>query len=155
MIQSLQTAQALIRDLGNKLSVRYANSATINTVTQSQDSNGNPMLFLSNGGTLTEGSPVIAIRISQISAVSTDVFNNPLNAYTPHLMDFAYELSATANDPIPLLADIAVATFESIKCAVRWQLKTIANGTAVTYTSMNAATPIADLDDLYFPTKLA
>lgn len=154
MIQSLQTAQALIRDLGNKLSVRFANGAGINTVAVSQDASGNPMLFLSVGGNVAEGQPVIAIRISQESAVSTDVFNNPLLAYTPHIMDFAYEL-ASANDPEPTLADIAVATWESINCGVRWQLKTIANGTAVTATSMNAATPVADLDSLYWPTKLA
>lgn len=154
MIQSLQTAQALIRDLGNKLSVRYANSASINTVSQAQDANGNPMLFLSVGGNLAEGQPVIAIRISQESAVSADVFNNPLLAYTPHILDFAYEL-ASANDPEPSLADIAVATWESINCGVRWQLKALPNGQQVTAANMNAATPIADMDSLYWPTKLA
>ena len=153
MIQSLQTAQALIRDLGNKLSVRFAGSASINTVRQGQDASGNPMLFLSVGGNEAEGQPVIAIRISQEDAISKDVFNNSLLAYTPLLMDFAYEL-ASANDPEPSLADIAIASWESINCGVRWQLKALANGSAVTAANMNAAAPIADLDSLYWPTKL-
>jgi len=108
---------------------------------------------LSVGGNEAEGQPVIAIRISQEDAISKDVFNNSLLAYTPLLMDFAYEL-ASANDPEPSLADIAIASWESINCGVRWQLKALANGSAVTAANMNAAAPIADLDSLYWPTKL-
>jgi hypothetical protein len=152
-MQSVAKSEALIRDLANKLQIRYAGSATINFVRQANDAQGWPMLFLSVGGNEAEGQPVILIRIKNVDAVSKDIFGNQTFAYAPHTLEFAYELAA-ANKPIPLLTDIAPADFESIKTGVQFQLKILPNGTQVDEASIDAAAPSVALDELYWPTKL-
>lgn len=151
-MQSTAKAQALSRDLADKLSKRFAGSATINTVRQANDANGWPMIFCSRNSNEAEAQPVIAIRIKGIDAISKDVFGNATSAYAPHTLEVAYELAA-ANKSEAANSDIAAVNFEAIKTGVRFQLKEIANGTAVSEASMNAANPIADLEELYWPTK--
>lgn len=152
-MQSTAKAIALARDLANKLQVRYpAGAAGLNTVRQAFDANGWPMIFLSHNANEAEAQPVILIRISNPDAVSKDVFGNALTAYAPHILELAYELTA-ADNPIPVDADIFKSAYESIKVGARWQVKEIANGTAVTETSINAASAAVDLEDLYWPTK--
>lgn len=153
-MQSTAKAQALSRDLADKLAKRYPSGAAgLNTVRQANDANGWPMIFLSHNANEAEAQPVVLIRIKNVDMVSKDIFGNSTFAYAPHTLEFAYELTATANCPYPTLADLASAEFESIKTGVRYQLKEIANGTAVTEAAINAATPNADLDELYWPTK--
>lgn len=147
-------AQALFRDLGDKLKVRLAaNSANINTVRPANDANGWPMLFLSHNANEAEGQPVIVLRLQGVDAVSKDVFGNSLDAYAPHFMEVAYELTATSNKAFPKIEDVMIVEWEAFKLGSRTQLKEIANGTAVTEASMNAASASIDLDDLYWPTK--
>lgn len=151
-MKSTAKAEALLRDLGDKLKIRYAGSASINTVRAAKDANGWPMLFLSVGGNEAAGQPVIGLRIMAVDAVSKDVFGNALIAFAPHAFEVAYELTATDN-AIPVDADILKAEFEAIKTGVKIQLKELANGTAVTEANMNAATPSLEIEDLYWPTK--
>jgi hypothetical protein len=154
-MQSVAKADALIRDLSDKLAKRLpSSSAGLNFLRVANDANGWPMLFISHNGNEAEGQPVVLIRIKNVDLVSKDIFGNSSYAYAPHTLEFAYELAATANCPIPLLSDLAACEFESIKTGVRYQLKEIANGTAVNEASINAASPNADLDELYWPTKL-
>jgi len=151
-MQSVAKAQALVRDLADKLSKRYApGAAGLNSVRISKDANGWPMIFASHDGVETAGNPVLAIRISNVDMVSKDVFGGSTYAYAPHILELAYELDAGA--PEVSAADRAAADFESIKTGCRWQLKEIADGTAVSAASMDAASPVADLDELYWPTK--
>lgn len=152
MPQSTAKAIALSRDLADKLSKRLSGSATIDTVRQALDANGWPMLFLSDGGVETAGSPVILIRIKGVDAVSKDIFGNSTTAYAPHTLEFNYELTA-ANNPIPADGDLWIGAFESIKTGVRWIAKENANGTAVTEANLATATVVADLEELYWPTK--
>lgn len=153
-MKSTAKAIALARDLADKLSKRYAaGAAGLNTVRQAFDANGWPMIFCSHNANEAEGQPVLAIRISNPDAVSKDIFGQQTNAYAPHILEVAYELTATANCPEVSAADRASAEFESIKVGARYQIKEIANGTAVSEASMNAASPAADLDELYWPTK--
>lgn len=151
-MKSTAKAEALLRDVADKLSKRYAGSATIDTVRLAKDANGWPMAFLSDGGVETASNPVIAIRIQAVDAVSKDVFGNALVAFAPHKLEVAYELTA-ANNPIPTDVDILIAEYESIKTGVALQLKELANGTAVTAANMDAASPAIELDELYWPTK--
>jgi hypothetical protein len=156
-MQSVAKADALMRDLADKLAKRYANDTGLNFLRTANDANGWPMLFISHAGVETEGNPVVLIRIVGESAVSTDIFGNFTYCYAPHLLQFAAELAATSNTLIPTLADVITAEFESIKTGVRFQLYEIPNGTAVTEASLNTAVtvgPQADLDELYWPTKL-
>jgi len=150
-MKSTAKAEALLRDVADKLKVRFANGAGINTVRAARDANGWPMLFLSNGSE-AEGASVIAIRISAVDAVSKDVFGNALVAFAPHALEFAYELTASDN-PIPTDKDLLTAWYEAQKTGVKMQLKEIANGTAVTEASINAAAVALELDELYWPTK--
>lgn len=151
-MKSLAKADALLRDVADKLKVRLAGSATINTVRQTRDAAGWPMLILSNGVSEAAGAAVIALRIKAVDAVSKDVFGNDLVAFAPHKLEVAYELTATDN-PIPTDVSILTAEYEAIKTGVAIQLKELANGTAVTAANMDAAAVAIELDELYWPTK--
>jgi hypothetical protein len=147
----------LIQDINDLLTVRLANNAGLNTVTQGFYVDANnaawPYLLISHNGNVAEGQPVVYIEISNVDAVSKDIFGNQTYAYAPHILQFAYELTA-GGAPEPVRADLITCEFECIKSGVRFQLKEIANGTAVTPASANAAAAVADIDELYWPTKL-
>lgn len=151
-MKSTAKAEALLRDVADKLKVRLAANATVNTVRQAKDANGWPMLFLSAGGNEAAGQPVIGIRITAVNAVSKDVFGNDLIAFAPHNLEIAYELTAVDN-PVPTDVSLFIAWYEAQKTGVQMQLKELANGTAVTEASMNAAAAAITLDELYWPTK--
>lgn len=152
MSKSYAKATSLLRDVADKLKIRYAGSSTIDTVREAQDSTGWPMIFLSDGGAEGAGSAVIALRMSAVDAISKDVFGNDLTAYAPHNLEIAYEKDA-GGKPTPAEADLLIAEFEAIKTGVKIQLKEIANGTAVTATSMDAKSADVEIDELYWPTK--
>lgn len=152
-------AVALMRDLQDKLNKRFANGSGINTSSSGfyTDSNNAvwPYILLYNATDGSgEGQPVILIQISGQDDISKDIFGNQTYSYAPHILKFAYELGAAGNETIPAHADIIAAEFEAIKTGVRFQLIEIANGTAVTASAVNAASAVADLDELYWPTKL-
>lgn len=150
-MKSFAKADALMRDLADKLRKRFAGSSTIDTVREARDSAGWPMIFCSDGGTETAGNPVIALRLKAVDAVSKDVFGNDLVAFAPHILEVAYELDGANIEPAR--TDLLTAEFEAIKLGARVQLKEIADGTAVTATAMDAASAAADLDELFWPTK--
>lgn len=157
MIFSNAKPIALLRDLGNKLQIRFQNGAGLNTLSQGfyTDANGAiwPYILLYNASAGTgEGNPVVYIEISCVDAVSKDIFGGQLYAYAPELMQFGYELTS-GGAPIPSRSDLLVCEFEAIKTGVQQQLKEVANGTAVTPASVNAASPVVSLDELYWPTK--
>ena len=124
-MQSLAKAQATMRDLKERLEKRVSGSATIDTVRASQDSSGNPMLFLSDAGNEVAGQPVIAIRIKSQDAVSKDVFGNQLYAFGPHILEIAYELDGTEGEPSR--RDIIKAMSEVSKLGLKIEVKEIAD----------------------------
>jgi hypothetical protein len=157
MIVSNQKIQAVARDLGNRLAIRFANnteSGGVTTVSYAQDTNGGQLIYLSGSGGLGEGNPVILVYLQQISMVSNDIFGNPELAYTPSTSALCYELNS-AGAPIPTQADIDTVLFELFPFGIQFNLAPIAHGTAVTQTSAAAAiaTPSVSLDNLYWPTK--
>lgn len=152
-MQSTAKADALIRRLADDLSKRYApSSAGLNSLRLSRDAAGWPMLFASHNGNEAAGQPVLAIRIRNVDMVSKDVFGGSTYAYAPHVLEYGYELNATGGSFVSA-ADRAAAEFESINKGCRWQLKQIANATAVSEASLDAAAVAADLEELYWPTK--
>lgn len=150
-MKSTAQAQAQARELAEKLAKRFKGSATIDTVRQANDANGWPMIFCSDAGNEAAGQPVIAIRISNPDAVSKDIFGNATSAYAPHNLELAYELDGTEGEPSR--KDLAVVQFEAAKTGIKQQIKEIADGTAVSEASMNAASAALELDELYWPLK--
>jgi len=158
MIISNNKIAAVARDLGNRLAIRFANNSEaggVNTVSYAQDANGGQLIYLSNGGTVTEGNPVILVYLQQISMVSNDIFGNPELAYTPSTSSISYELNA-AGAPIPTQVDLDTVKWELFPFGIQYNLAPIAHGTAVTQTSAAAslaAGASVSLDQLYWPTK--
>jgi hypothetical protein len=155
-------AEALIRDLSDRLTVRLENNAGINTISQGfytqTLADGNtaqwPYLMLSHGGNVAEGQPVVYIQLSNVDAVSKDIFGNSTYSYSPTVLMLGYELSGAAGtNPIPVHSDLATISFEAQTIGAEWQLIELANGTAVTGANVNAATPLVDIQPLYWPTK--
>ena len=150
-IKNIAKAEALIRELKERLEIRFAGSARIDTVREDRDSEGYPALFCSDGGTETAGNPVIAIRIKQIDMVSKDVFGNDSKAYAPHACELAYEKDGTEAEPDR--KDLEIAMWELARNGVKIQVKEIADATAVSFASMDATAAAQELDDLRWPTK--
>lgn len=142
-----------MRDLKEHLDLRYANGAGINSSRLAADANGWPMLFLSVGGNEAEGQPVIVLRIKGLSVPALDQFQQAQYAYAPHTLELAYEAGSVAGHGIPVEADLLKAMFESTKTGITVLQEEIANGTAVTEASMNAAVVTSELNDLYWPNK--
>lgn len=145
-LYSLDHAIGVARDLQDRLTLRMANNTGINTVRATQDVMGWPVLVLSHAGTETESNPVIWIRLMNINP-TTDIFGNTTYPFTPTELQFAYELNG-AGAPIPSTADYTTAMFESVRPGTVFQEIAIANGTAVTEASVNAATPVQTLKDI-------
>lgn len=156
MIISNQKIQAVARDLGNRLAVRFQNNAEAGGVSQvsyAQDANGGQLIFLSNGS-LAEGQPVILVYLQQIPMVSNDIFGNPELAYNPSTSSISYELNS-AGAPIPTQADLDTVMWELFPFGISFKLAPIPNGTAVSQASAAASlvAPSLSIDQLYWPTK--
>ena len=153
-MKSLSKAQATMRDLKERLEkrVKGASAGSVDTVKATQDSQGWPMLVLSDNGTETAGNPVIALRLKAVNAVSKDVFGNDLVAFGPHEMEVAYELDATEGEPSR--RDLIKVMAEVGKLGHRVLVKEIADATAVTAASMDATAPADSLEyDTQWPAQ--
>ena len=157
MIYSVDHAVGVARDLADRLNLRLNNqtgATALNTVTQSQDEFGYPIIFVSHGGVVTEGNPVIFIRLTNLFEYSAgtngapiDIFGNPTLPFTPTVCQIAYELTA-GGAPEPTVTDYSTCLFEIARTGVVVQEYAIANGTAVTEAAVNAATPLITLKDI-------
>jgi hypothetical protein len=138
MLYSLDHAIGVARDLADDFKMRLSNGAGLNTVRQTQDAAGWPMIFLSNNANEAEGQSVVALRIKNIDVGATDIFGNATLPFTPHQCEIAYEL-AGGGAPIPSTADYSIVLYQVTRTGVIVINEPIANGTAVTEASMNAA----------------
>ncbi len=158
MIISNQKIQAVARDLGNRLAIRFANNTEaggVNTVSYAQDANGGQLIYLSNAADgLGEGEPVILVYLQQIPMVSNDIFGNPELAYNPSTSSLSYELNG-AGAPIPTQADLDTVMWELFPFGIAFKLAPIPNGTAVSQAAAAASltAPTLSIDQLYWPTK--
>ena len=152
-LKSTSKAEAMSRDLADKLALRIAGAGAgrVDTLRQAKDSDGWPVLFLSKSGNEAAGQPVMAIRIKGVDAVSKDIFGNSITAAAPHIAEVAYELDGTEAEPNR--KDICKVLFELVKLGTKLQVKEIADGTAVTVANMDAAAAAEEYDLLYWPTK--
>lgn len=152
-MKSTAKSVAQFRELKVKLQQRVKGSASIDTVAESLDANGWPMLKLSNGGAVAAGDEVILLRMKAEDAVSKDVFGNANLAFSPHAIELAYELDG-AGKQTPSQLDLAKVLQEVCKCGIKLEVKEIANGTAVDEAAINAAAVAASLEfEVMWPTK--
>lgn len=151
-MKSTAKAESVMRGIKEELEMRVKGSATIDTVREAKDSEGWPMLILSDNKVETAGAAVIAIRMKAVDAVSKDVFGNDLVAFAPHKLELCWEKDAT-DKPTPADADVAMVTAVCAKKNICLVVKETDNGDAVV-ANLDAATIIAQIDDLLFPTKL-
>lgn len=148
-LKSTAKAEALMRDLSEKLALRIkANAAgRVNVVRQSKDANGWPIIFMSRNSNEAAGQPVIAIRIKGQDAVSKDILGNSITAAAPHIMEVAYETGFAVR------LDLTQVCFEAFKLGTKVQINEIVAATAVTEASLNASAVEDEYDNLYWPTK--
>ena len=139
-IYSIDKAVGLARDLADRLKIRFSNGAGINTVRQSQDANGWPLIFLSAGANEVAGQPVIGIRIQNIDVGAKDVFGNATQPFAPHQAEIAFELDSDgAIGQFAVMADWATAFFEVSRMGTIVIVEPLADGQAVTEAHMNTA----------------
>lgn len=168
MLYSVDKAVGLARDLSDRLNLRLNNqtgSTALNSVRQSQDEWGYPIIVVSHAGVETESNPVIWIRLSNlfeqrlVGGVETspagapiDIFGNATLPFSPTVAQVAYELNG-AGAPIPSTSDYSTCLFEIARIGTVVQQFAIANGTAVTEAAvtaqLNAGTgPLSELKDI-------
>jgi hypothetical protein len=138
MLYSIDKSVALARDLSDAFKERFSNGAGINTVRQSQDAQGWPLIFLSHNANEAEAQSVICLRIKNIDVGALDVFGNSTLPFAPHQCEIAFELNG-AGAPIPSTGDLTTVIFQVARTGVIVAEESIANGTAVSEASMNAA----------------
>lgn len=147
MLYSVDHAVGLARDLADRLSLRFTNNSGLNTIAQSQDANGYPILVATHNGNAAEGQPVVWIRLTNINVGAIDIFGNSTLPFTPTLCQIAYELTS-GGAPEPSVADFSTCLFEIARTGCVVAEYAIANGTAVSEASVNAASPIQTLKDI-------
>lgn len=152
--KSTAKAEALMRDLKDKLAIRVKGAASgrVDTIRELKDAQGWPMLILSDNGNEAAGQPVIGLRLKGVDAVSKDVLGMDIVAAAPHALEIAWELDANAK-PTPSQLDIAKICFEAIKMGTKLQVKQIANGSAVSEANMDSAAVAEEYGWLHWPTK--
>lgn len=138
MLYSLDHSIGVARDLADDLKIRFTNGAGLNTVRQTQDSAGWPVIFLSVGGNEAEAQPVIALRLKNIDVGATDIFGNSTLPFTPTQCEIAFELNG-AGAPRPSTSDLTTVIFQVSRTGVIVAEEAIANGTAVTIANMDIA----------------
>jgi hypothetical protein len=161
MLYSVDHAVGIARDLADRLTLRLGNQTAgtaLNTVRQTQDEWGYPIIVVSHAGTETEGNPVVWIRITNLFEQSgspetspagspVDIFGNATLPFTPTVAQIAYELTS-GGAPEPTVTDYSTCLFEIARTGTVVQEYAIANGTAVTEAAVTAATPLITLKDI-------
>jgi hypothetical protein len=152
MVKSVAKGHAWMRDLKEKLEFRFKGSATIDTFAEAKDTDGYAQLTLSLAGAVAAANDVMFIRVKSEDAVSKDVFGNDLISFTPHVIQFAYELDGVV--PEVGVLDIYRVLQEVLKLGIKCDIFEIADGTAVTAANVDLATAVLEIEpDLIWPTK--
>lgn len=151
MMKSIDKAVGLARDLTDQFKIRFAGGSVINTVRQSQDAGGWPMIFLSASANEAEAQPIIVLRIMNIDVGAVDVFGNATMPFAPHQCEIAFELSALGA-MLPNLSDYTKVVHQVARTGMIVIQEPIANANPVNESTMNTAlaagpsTVIRDID---------
>lgn len=158
MIYSIDHAVGVARDFADRLTMRMKNSTTINTVRQTSDEWGYPVVILSHNATETEGNPVIWVRFTNLfeesgspeaspAGAPIDIFGNATLPFTPTIGQVAYELTS-GGAPEPTTGDYSTVLFEMARTGCVVQQYAQPNGTAVTEASITSGNLVQELKDI-------
>jgi hypothetical protein len=146
-----QKSLNMAADMAAKLTVKSAPML----VTQSSDSDGNPVLTVSADATPVAGEAVIVIRIKpETHSEAKDLFGNAAINYGPHVIQLCTEANfAGATDNVAdilTLAQLAPVMDEVFGrgCTVEWYQT--ANATVPSIAAMIAANLKSTQNDLYW-----
>jgi len=148
---NLAKSYAIARDLSQQLEIRVAGSAAgrVNSVRNTKDVLGNPMIFLSRGGNEAAGQPVIALRILPVLNPTLSIFGQEIGSGDPSTIQVAYELDGAGQEPVAL--DIITVLYQSVPVGTRMNILQIADATAVTTANMDLAAIAQAFEALYWP----
>jgi hypothetical protein len=167
MIYSIDHAVGVARDLSDRLSLRLSNQtggSQLNSVRQTQDEWGYPVIVVSHAASEIEGAPVVWIRVTNLyeqsgspeaspAGAPVDVFGNATLPFTPTVIQIATELvGAAGTAPIPSSQDYSTCLFEIARTGAVVAQYGQPNGTAVTeasITSANLVQVIKDIDNAF------
>ena len=120
---------------------------------QTFDSNGYPVLTLSQSSTPTAGQRVAVIRVSPIArATALNVLGTAAQIFAPHLIELCTEsnLSLGAGADILGVADLLPIIAEIVKRGTRVTWYQTANATVPSTTGMVTTNTYATYQDLYW-----
>jgi hypothetical protein len=163
MLYSVDHAVGVARDLSDRLTMRLENqtgATQLNTVRQTQDEWGYPVIVVSHNGSEIEGAPVVWIRLTNLfeqsgspetspAGAPIDIFGNATLPFTPTVAQIATELVGVAGTaPIPSTQDYSTCLFEISRTGTVVAQFGQPNGTAVTEASITSANQIQVLKDI-------
>lgn len=148
MLYSVDHSVGVARDLADRLSLRFTNNSGLNSIQQTQDENGFPILVISSGGNQAAGQPVVWIRLMNMNVGSVDIFGNSTLPFTPTVGQIAYEINTAGTGPTPSVTDFSTCLLELGKTGVVIQEYAIAHGTQVNEAAVNAASPSLTIKDI-------
>jgi hypothetical protein len=147
MASTTAKAVATARELLDLFAKEVA--TTLPSQVQTSDTNGNPVLTLSQDSTPAAGEKVIVIRIQPLADWSPkDILGLASQMYTPHQIDICTETNAAATpnvlttvELLPVLAEIAKRGM-----VINWyQTAALSVPSVVAMTSSNLTAKFADL----------
>lgn len=137
-VKSVTKPYSLILLLKDALKPYFQGSTTINTIEELRDSEGYPVLRLSQNGQVTAGQPVIWVQLKQKDFGAVDVLGQPSFPFTPHVCVVAYEVDATSQ-PYVALKDLAIVWWELARLGVHTEVREVPNGSQVIETNVDTA----------------
>jgi hypothetical protein len=132
----------------------------LNTVRQTSDEWGYPVIVISHAGVETESNPVVWVRVTNLfeqsgspeaspAGAPVDIFGNATLPFTPTVIQIATELVGIAGTaPIPSAQDYSTCLFEIARTGAVVSQYGQPNGTAVTEASITSANLVQTLKDI-------
>ncbi len=148
-------SQVMLTMLTDKLKKWLA--ASMPVVTESFDSDGNPVTTFSADATPAAGEKVAVLRICPTEAdYAQDIFGNPALRFSPHRIQLCTETGASATAEVALTpADLVPIMIECGRTGTIFEHYKSANTVLPAVAQMTAANLKAKWQDLYFNIQLS
>jgi hypothetical protein len=146
MIISSEKAIRSLKGLEQLLDLRFTG---VLVSTDSFDANGFPQILLAPSSGAVAGGDNFLIKIVQAPGSSNDIFGNATYAYTPNIIQLAYETGSSVT-----IAQFVTIMLEIGKMGFETQLYATPAGHVPTAADITAGNLVLDLQyDILWPTK--